>query len=260
VSEYVYDVGVIDELPPGRQPIETYWVKPDKRQRLYNFIRKQVAEGRQAFIVYALVDESDRLEDVGAAVAEHKRLQSNIFPDLRVGLIHGRMTGKEKDAAMRAFAAGEYDVLVSTAVVEVGIDIPNASLMLIENADRFGLSQLHQFRGRVGRGPHKSYCILIAEPASAAGEERMRAMTRTQDGFELAEIDMRMRGPGEFFGSRQSGLPDLRLARLSDARLLALARQEAQTILDADPDLAKPEHRILAQRTAAIFQKEMDLS
>ena len=151
-------------------------------------------------------------------------------------------------------------MLVSTAVVEVGIDIPNASVMLIENADRFGLSQLHQFRGRVGRGPHKSYCILIAEPKSATGEERMRAMARTQDGFELAEIDMRMRGPGEFFGSRQSGLPDLRLARLSDTRLLAQARQEAQTILDSDPDLAKPEHRLLAQRTASIFRGEMDLS
>jgi ATP-dependent DNA helicase RecG len=230
------------------------------KKRLYKFIRKQAQEGRQTFIVYSLVNESDRMEDVGAAVAEHKRLQTKVFPDLRVGLLHGKMTGKEKDAVMRAFAAGEYDVLVSTAVVEVGIDIPNASIMLIENADRFGLSQLHQFRGRVGRGPHKSYCILVAEPRSASGEERMRAMVRTQDGFELAEIDMRMRGPGEFFGSRQSGLPDLRLARLSDTRLLALARQEAQTILDADPDLAGPEHRLLAQRTAVIFQQEMDLS
>jgi len=254
------DVSVIDELPPGRQPIETYWVKPDKRQRIYSFIRKQAAEGRQTFIVYSLVNESDRLEDVGAAVAEHRRLQSKVFPNLKVGLLHGKLRGKEKDAIMRAFAAGAYDALVSTAVVEVGIDIPNASLMVIENADRFGLSQLHQFRGRVGRGPHKSYCILIAEPASAAGEERMRAMTRTQDGFELAEIDMRMRGPGEFFGKQQSGLPDLRLARLSDTRLLALARQEAQTILDADPDLLLPEHRLLAQRTAEIFSQEMDLS
>jgi ATP-dependent DNA helicase RecG len=254
------DVSVIDELPPGRQPIETYWVTPDKRQRIYNFVRKQVQEGRQVFIIYALVNESDRLEDVGAAVAEHKRLQTRVFPQLRVGLLHGKMTGKEKDAVMRAFAEGEYDVLVSTAVVEVGIDIPNASLMIIENADRFGLSQLHQFRGRVGRGPYQSYCILIAQPKSATGEERMRAMVRTQDGFELAEIDLRMRGPGEFFGSRQSGLPDLRLARLSDTRLLALARQEAQTILDADPDLAQPEHRLLAQRTATLFQQEMDLS
>jgi ATP-dependent DNA helicase RecG len=254
------DVSVIDELPPGRQPIETYWVLPDKRARIYNFIRKQVAEGRQAFIVYALVNESDRLEDVGAAVAEHRRLQTRIFPKLRLGLLHGKMTSKEKDAVMRAFAAGEFDVLVSTAVVEVGIDIPNASLMIIENADRFGLSQLHQFRGRVGRGPHKSYCILIAEPKSATGRTRMEAMSKTQDGFELAEIDMRLRGPGEFFGKQQSGLPDLHLARLSDTRLLALARQEAQKILDADPDLANAEHRVLAQRTAAIFSQEMDLS
>ncbi len=254
------DVSVIDELPPGRQPIETYWVKPDKRPRIYNFIRKQAGEGRQAFIIYALVEESDRLEDVGAAVAEHKRLQTKVFPDLKVGLIHGRMTGKEKDAVMRAFAAGEYHVLVSTAVVEVGIDVPNASVMVIENADRFGLSQLHQFRGRVGRGPYQSYCILIADPKTATGAERMRAMARTQDGFELAEIDLKMRGPGEFFGSRQSGLPDLRLARLSDMRLLALARREAQAILDADPDLAQPEHRLLAQRAAEYFAQEMVLS
>ena len=254
------DVSVIDELPPGRQPIETYWVKPDKRARIYNFIRKQVEEGRQAFIIYALVEESERLEEVGAAVAEHKRLQEKVFPDLRVGLIHGRMTGREKDGVMRAFAAGEYDVLVSTAVVEVGIDVPNASVMVIENADRFGLSQLHQFRGRVGRGPYRSYCILIADPKTATGAERMRAMARTQDGFELAEIDLRMRGPGEFFGSRQSGLPDLRLARLSDMRLLMLARQEAQAILDADPDLTQPEHRLLAQRAADFFAQDMDLS
>ncbi len=254
------DVSVIDELPPGRQPIETFWVKPDKRARIYNFIRQQVHEGRQAFIIYALVEESDRLEHVGAAVAAHKRLQTHVFPDLKVGLIHGRMTGKEKDAVMRAFAAGAYDVLVSTAVVEVGIDIPNASVMVIENADRFGLSQLHQFRGRVGRGPHKSYCILIADPKTAAGEDRMRAMVRTQDGFELAEIDLRMRGPGEFFGTQQSGLPDLRLARLSDTRLLMLAREEAKTILDKDPSLAWPEHRLLAQRTADFFAQEMDLS
>ena len=147
------DVSAIDELPPGRQPIKTYWIKPDVRARVYKFIHQQVREGRQAFVIYPLVEESDRLEDVGAAIAEHKRLDTKVFPDLRVGLLHGRLSGKQKDEIMRAFAAGDYDILVSTAVVEVGIDIPNASVILIENAERFGIAQLHQFRGRVGRGP-----------------------------------------------------------------------------------------------------------
>ncbi|MCO6451505.1 MAG: ATP-dependent DNA helicase RecG [Caldilineales bacterium] len=254
------DVSAIDELPPGRQPIKTYWIKPDQRHRVYKFIAEQVSEGRQAFIIYPLVEESDRLEDVGAATAEHKRLQKKVFPHLKVGLLHGRLAGKEKDAIMRAFAAGDYDVLVSTAVVEVGIDIPNASIMMIENADRFGLSQLHQFRGRVGRGPHQSYCVLVGDPGSDQGAERLRAMEKTQDGFELAEVDLRMRGPGEFFGTRQSGLPDLKLARMSDTRLLELARREAEAILTDDPRLTRPPHRLLAQRTAEFFTQEIDLS
>ncbi len=254
------DVSVIDELPPGRQPIKTYWARGDARPRIYNFIREQITAGRQAFIIYPLVDESEHLDDVKAAVAEHKRLQNKIFPEFRVGLLHGRLSGKEKDAIMRDFAAGHYHILVSTAVVEVGIDVPNASVMLIENADRFGLAQLHQFRGRVGRGPHASYCILIAEPASEQGRERMRAMERNHDGFALAEIDLNMRGPGEFFGTRQSGLPDLRLARLSDTRILDLARREAETILETDPDLRLPEHQLLAQRTRDFWTQEMDLS
>ncbi len=254
------DVSAIDELPPGRQPIKTYWIKPDVRARVYKFIHQQVREGRQAFVIYPLVEESDRLEDVGAAIAEHKRLDTKVFPDLRVGLLHGRLSGKQKDEIMRAFAAGDYDILVSTAVVEVGIDIPNASVILIENAERFGMAQLHQFRGRVGRGPHQSYCILVSDPNSDQGIERMRAMERTQDGFELAEVDLRMRGPGEFFGSRQSGLPDLKLARMSDARLLELARREAEALLDTDPDLSQPDHHILSQRLTEYWSQELDLS
>jgi len=254
------DVSAIDELPPGRQPIKTYWIKPDVRPRVYKFIEKQVAEGRQVFVIYPLVEESVRLEDVGAAVAEHKRLDTKVFPDLKVGLLHGRLSGKQKDEIMRVFAVGDYDILISTAVVEVGIDVPNASLILIENAERFGLAQLHQFRGRVGRGPHQSYCILVSDPNSDNATERMRAMERTQDGFELAEVDLRMRGPGEFFGSRQSGLPDLKLARLSDARLLELARHEAETLLDADPNLSEPEHQLLSQRMAEYWSQELDLS
>ncbi|RME85794.1 MAG: ATP-dependent DNA helicase RecG [Caldilineae bacterium] len=254
------EVSAIDELPPGRRPIKTYWIKSEKRPRVYEFIRKQVAEGRQAFIIYPLVDESDRLEDVGAAIAEHERLSKKVFPDLRVALLHGRMSGKEKDEVMRAFARGEYHILVSTAVVEVGIDIPNASVILIENAERFGLAQLHQFRGRVGRGPHQSYCILVSDPSSDEGIERMRAMERSQDGFELAEIDLRMRGPGEFFGTRQSGLPDLRLARMSDTRLLELARREASAILETDPTLSEPQHHLLSHRVTEFWSQELDLS
>jgi len=254
------DVSAIDELPPGRQPIKTYWIKAEVRPRVYTFIRQQVFEGRQVFVIYPLVEESDRLEDVGAAIAEHKRLDTKVFPDLRVGLLHGRLSGKQKDEIMRAFAVGGYDILVSTAVVEVGIDIPNASVILIENAERFGLAQLHQFRGRVGRGPHQSYCILVSDPNSDQGIERMRAMERTQDGFELAEVDLRMRGPGEFFGSRQSGLPDLKLARMSDARLLELARNEAEALLDADPDLSQPDHHLLSQRLSEYWSQELDLS
>ena len=254
------DVSAIDELPPGRQPIKTYWIKPEVRPRVYKFIEKQVVEGRQVFVIYPLVEESDRLEDVGAAIAEHRRLDTKVFPNLKVGLLHGRLSGKLKDEIMRDFADGDYDILISTAVVEVGIDVPNASLILIENAERFGLAQLHQFRGRVGRGPHQSYCILVSDPNSDHATERMRAMERTQDGFDLAEVDLRMRGPGEFFGSRQSGLPDLKLARMSDARLLELARHEAESLLDADPDLSQPDHQLLSQRMTEYWSQELDLS
>ncbi len=254
------DVSAIDELPPGRQSIKTYWVKPGVRDRVYRFIADQIEQGRQAFIIYPLVEESESLEDVGAAVAEHKRLQTEVFPQFKVALLHGRLSSKEKDRIMRAFAAGQYHILVSTAVVEVGIDVPNATVILIENAERFGLAQLHQFRGRVGRGPYPSYCILVSEPNSDEGTERMRAMEKTQDGFALAEIDLRLRGPGEFFGTRQSGLPDLRLARLSDTRLLEMARHEAEKLLSADPDLRHPDHRLLAPRVAEFWSREIDLS
>ncbi len=254
------DVSAIDELPPGRQPIKTYWVKPGARERVYRFIADQIEEGRQAFIIYPLVEESENLEDVGAAVAEHKRLQTQVFPQFKVALLHGRLSSKEKDRIMRAFAAGQYHILVSTAVVEVGIDVPNATVILIENAERFGLAQLHQFRGRVGRGPYPSYCILVSDPSSDESNERMRAMEQTQDGFALAEIDLRLRGPGEFFGTRQSGLPDLRLARLSDTRLLEMARHEAEKLLSTDPDLSHPDHRLLASRVAEFWSREIDLS
>ena len=243
------DISTIGELPPGRQEIRTKWLDASERGRAYGFVAREVAEGRQAFIVYPLVEESENL-DVAAATEEYERLSRDIFPDLRLGLLHGRMKASEKESVMRAFRERETDVLITTAVVEVGIDIPNATVMLVEGADRFGLAQLHQFRGRVGRGEHPSYCILIAEAPSPEAGERLGVVERTHDGFVLAEEDLRLRGPGEFFGTRQSGLPDLRMARLSDVPLLELARAEATALFEQDPGLEKPEHHALAQEVA----------
>ena len=240
------DLSTIDELPPGRQAIKTKWVMPERRSFVYQFIRGQVAEGRQAFIIYPLIDESEAI-NARAAVKERDRLAGEVFPDLRIGLLHGRMPLKEKQEVMQRFRQGHLDLLVSTPVVEVGIDVPNATVMLVEGADRFGLAQLHQFRGRVGRGEHDSYCILVAEEPSEEAQQRLSAMERLNDGFQLAEMDLELRGPGEFFGTRQSGLPDLRMARLTDHDLLALARTEAQALLVIDPELATPEHHPLAE-------------
>ncbi|MBI2863433.1 MAG: ATP-dependent DNA helicase RecG [Chloroflexi bacterium] len=253
------DISVIDELPPGRQETKTRWLAADERQRAYDFIRKQVRQGQQAFIICPLVDESDRIE-AKAATVEFERLSNIVFPDLRLGLLHGRMRPAEKESAMQRFGAGELDVLVSTTVVEVGIDVPNASVMLVEGADRFGLSQLHQLRGRVGRGAHQSFCILLADNPSAEGRERLAIIEKNQDGFALAEEDMRLRGPGEFLGTRQSGLPDMKIAKLSDVRLIELARREALALFGDDPDLTKPENRLLLQRVAATWQRAGELS
>ena len=248
------DISVIDELPPGRQEIQTRYVDPEQREAAYGFIRRQVGDGRQAFIVCPLIDESEIIE-AKAAADEYGRLSTEVFPDLRLGLLHGRMSAAEKDKVMRQFRDGELDILVTTAVVEVGIDVPNASVMLIEGADRFGLSQLHQFRGRVGRGEHKSYCILMSENLSHMAQERLSALERTRDGFELAEIDLNLRGPGDFFGTRQSGLPSLRMAQLSDRDLLDMARQEATRIMEADPGLVEVEHSPLAAQVARFTER-----
>jgi len=241
------DVSVIDELPPGRQAIITRAAKPDDRPREYMAIREEVGAGRQAFVICPLVEDSEQIE-AKAATAEWERLRTEVFPDLRVALLHGRMRPTEKDRIMTEFREREHDILVSTAVIEVGIDIPNATIMLIEGANRFGLSQLHQFRGRVGRGAAQSYCILLADEASRNAQSRLEAMVETQDGFVLAEKDLEMRGPGEFLGTRQSGLPEMKVAQLADVRLLETARREAETILDADTDLALPEHQLLRER------------
>ncbi len=254
------DLSVIDEMPPGRQPIDTRVVLPTERERMYSFIRAQIEKGRQGYVICPLVEESEKIE-AKSAVEEHERLQKHVFPQFKLGLLHGRMKADEKEAVMRAFAAGELNLLVSTSVVEVGIDVPNATVMLIEGANRFGLSQLHQFRGRVGRGTEKSYCLLLADSTANGMNERLRAVEATQDGFALAEKDLELRGPGQFFGTRQSGLPDLRFASLADARLIDLARREADKIIIADPNFEAPEHAALTRRLQAFWDGgEGDLS
>lgn len=253
------DVSTLDEMPPGRQPIETRWFLPRERERAYRFIRSQVEQGHQAFIICPLVEGADQVE-TKAAVQEHERLQQTIFPDLKLGLLHGRMKGQEKEAIMAQFQRRELDILVSTSVVEVGIDVPNATVMMVEGANRFGLAQLHQFRGRVGRGQAKSFCILLSDTPSEESVERLRAIESTLDGFKLAEIDLEMRGPGEFFGTRQSGMPPLRMAKLSDRHILEEARQAAKDIFERDPGLTDPDHRLLARKLAEFWSGQGDLS
>ena len=248
------DVSTIDELPPGRKEIVTRWMKPRERERAYSFLRSRVEESQQAFIICPLIEESEKIE-AKAAVEEYRRLQEEVFPDLRLGLLHGRMTAAEKEAVMRGFYGGELDILVSTPVVEVGIDVPNATVMLIDGADRFGLAQLHQFRGRVGRGEQQSHCLLLADSPTDIAEQRLLIIESTQDGFELADEDLKMRGPGEFFGTRQSGLPDLKVAQLSDVGVLGEARAVAQEIFQEDPDLSLPQNRLLARRLGDFWGK-----
>ena len=243
------DLSVLNEQPPGRKPIRTRNVPPERRLDAYEFVRRQVALGRQAFVVCPLIEESDVLQ-TRAATTEFHRLSTEVFPDLTLGLLHGRLPLREKEDVMGRFQRGELDVLVSTPVVEVGIDNRNASVILIDGADRFGLAQLHQFRGRVGRGEHASYCMLMSDYPSAEAKERLDVLEQVSDGFAVAEEDLRFRGPGDYFGTRQSGLPDLRMARLSDQDLLSMARQEAAALLRDDPSLERPEHRALAQELA----------
>jgi ATP-dependent DNA helicase RecG len=251
------DLSVIDELPPGRQEVKTRWLSPEEEQSAYEFVRQQVRAGRQAFIICPLIEESEAIE-TKAAITEYQRLSQQIFPDFRLGLLHGRMSTSEKDKVMQQFRSGEFHILVSTPVVEVGIDVPNATVMVVEGADRFGLAQLHQFRGRVRRSQHQSYCLLLAETPSVEAKKRLIAIERTQDGFDLAEEDLRLRGPGEFFGTRQSGFPDLKMAKLSDIELLEQAREESADLLESDPKLEREEHRLLAQEVARLWQGKGD--
>jgi ATP-dependent DNA helicase RecG len=253
------DLSILDELPPGRTPITTKWLAPKERERAYSFIHKQIREGRQAFVICPLIEESEAI-DAKAAVEEYENLRTQVFPDLRVGLVHGKLRPVEKDAVMHAFRDHAIDILVATSVVEVGIDVPNATVMLIEGADRFGLAQLHQFRGRVGRGAHQSYCMLLAEKTGSTSDERLKVIESTQDGFKLAEADLLMRGPGEFFGTKQSGLPDLKVAQLTDVKLLEQARRIAEIIFARDPNLQAPEHQLLKKGMNEFWKGEGDLS
>ncbi len=241
------DISVIDEMPAGRQSVSTHVLRPQERERAFTLIRGQIKSGRQAFIVYPLIDESEKIE-ARAAVDDFDILSKEIFPNLKLALLHGRMKPAEKDEVMTKFRDKQFDILVSTTVVEVGVDIPNATVMLIEGADRFGLAQLHQLRGRVGRGAEQSYCLLVPTRDDAAENERLQAMARTNSGFELADLDLKTRGPGEFLGTRQAGFASsLKMANITDVALIEKARAQAQALFERDPDLKLPEHALLAE-------------
>jgi ATP-dependent DNA helicase RecG len=260
------DVSVIDELPPGRQSIDTFLVGSDKRERMYQFVRQQVQGGHQVYIVCPSVSAESALERGTMTAAELKaveeyaaQLREEVFPDLRVGLVHGRLKSKAKEQVMGQFVRGELDVLVSTTVIEVGVDVPNATLMVIENAERFGLSQLHQLRGRVGRGKDKSYCVLVSDNRNPDTRERLRALCDTNDGFKLSERDLQLRGPGDFFGHRQHGLPQLKVADLAgDLRVLQEARDAAAQLLEEDPLLQREENSGMLERVEALFERSQD--
>jgi len=254
------DVSVLDELPPGRKPVVTVARGEAKRGPIYEFLREQVAAGRQVYVVCPLVEESEAI-DLRAATEIAEGLQRSVFPELRVGLLHGRMGAADKERVMRELKEGGIQILVSTTVIEVGIDVPNASVMLIEHAERFGLSQLHQLRGRVGRGPWKSYCILLTAARSEDARKRIAAMTETNDGFRIAEVDLSVRGPGDFFGTRQSGLPEFRVADLlRDAAVLEEARADAVAIVQRDEHLLEPEHRALRAALLTRWRGKLDLA
>ena len=249
------DVSVIDELPPGRQKVDTFTVDESYRQRLNGFIRKLVGEGRQVFVVCPMVEENEELPVKLKSAQEHARELALTFPELRVACVHGKMKPRDKDRIMADFVAGETDILVATTVIEVGVDVPNAALMIVENAERFGLSQLHQLRGRVGRGAHKSYCILVSDNDSEEVRARLKIMSKTNDGFQISEEDLRLRGPGDFFGSRQHGLPEMHAADLgTDVNVLQKAQEEARRLLERDPDLSLPQHAALRERVDTLFR------
>ena len=255
------DISLIRELPKGRKPISTYWVEEEKRGEIYNFIKEELVKGRQAYVVCSLIGEAQRTgDDARGAVKVYEKLKKEVFSDYEVGLLHGRMMSKEKDRIMKDFKKGKIKILVSTIVIEVGIDVPNASVMLIENAERFGLAQLHQLRGRVGRGEAESYCILLADPGNSMARQRLKAIEETLDGFQIAEEDLDIRGPGEFFGTRQHGLPEIRFGNiLKDIDIMKLAQREAFDLVIRDPYLAEERHLRLKQVLARRFKNRAEL-
>ena len=255
------NISVIDEMPPGRQKIETQWIKEKDRTEFYAKLEKEVRRGKQAYIVYPLVEESEKLEELKAATSMAEHIQNDVFPHLRVGLLHGQMKSVEKQDVMSSFNARELDILVATTVIEVGIDVPNATLMVIENAERFGLAQLHQLRGRVGRGSDKSFCYLVATPKTDEAYRRIQVMVRSNNGFEIAEEDLNIRGPGEFFGTRQSGIPNFKIANIiSDAVLLETAKKEAMQLIKDDPQLKDPEHQLMKRMLNVHWKGHLEIA
>jgi ATP-dependent DNA helicase RecG len=248
------DLTVIDEMPPNRQTIETHLLHQLERERAYQLIRSHAEEGHQAFIVYPLVESTDEENQDKAVVEEHKKLQEEVFKNYNVGLLHGRLKADEKESVMLGFRDQEYQVLASTSVIEVGVDIPNATVILIESANRFGLAQLHQFRGRVGRGEEKSFCLLIPDSDEDMENTRLKAMIETSDGFILAEKDLDIRGPGDFLGTRQSGFSELKVASLTNIKLIETAREEARRIMDLDPELQQAQHKAIQQQVSRFWR------
>ncbi|MDD5496138.1 MAG: ATP-dependent DNA helicase RecG, partial [Candidatus Omnitrophica bacterium] len=261
------DISVIREMPKGRKAIATYWVEEDKRSEVYAFVKEELGKGRQAYVVCPLIESSElgvrNLEfrdKRKSAVDVYEKLKDEVFGNFEVGLLHGRMSSKEKEKVMKDFKKGKIGILVSTIVIEVGIDIPNATVMLVENAERFGLAQLHQLRGRVGRGEHESYCILLADPGTDAARERLKAVEGTFDGFEIAQADLDIRGPGEFFGTRQHGLPEIRFGNImKDFDIMEIARKEAFSLVAKDPGLREEHHRRLKESLTARFRGKLEL-
>jgi len=249
------DISIIDEYPKGRQKIDTYCVDSSYRERIYNYIKKFLESGRQGYIVCPLVEENEEL-DITSAEEYYEKLSANEFKGYSLGLLHGKMKPKDKEEQMRKFESGEIQLLVSTTVIEVGIDVPNAVIMVIENAERFGLSQLHQLRGRIGRGKHKSDCILISDSKSQDTKKRLDIIRKTTDGFKIADADLELRGPGDFLGKRQHGLPDMKIADLfADREILHLAGKEVELLLKSDPSLKSEENANLRAEIVSLYKK-----